>query len=1089
MATTPQLLEQLLALGERDDGLSSVPDAMWDRLLDTLGLVSWMRVWRETAVWNANVSDADLLAYSPASDGTLLYTKRVLRSAFTHVSTTHNRGGTTSRWMDPSAGRTTAGEKRRAAPAPAPAAAAAAGDDDGEVAEAPAAAKELLGATEMAHALQGLYHGRRRSEMPAQRQLARGVHGGTAMEVLKAMLAGIGMLPPLSTADDVQSKYLQTFHPARKFWPLPAVVERPPNAVEFPPLEPLELSRPAGLMIQLDNANWKFYAAATHVGGAAFGDGRQRGAPLWSRAAAVDLMKEPWATPDVAGIAAQLGADDVVQGWRQSFGIGILHYAIARGDCALVAQLPTSTHPNDWARQLPDGQTAVHMLRLTPPRRLQSALRAIVRHGPPGCLNESTGRAGTPLWLAARQRAGDAVRALCEDGLGVLDVAGCYGTTALHWLAHHDGSAVNDDSAVALVNLLHEACAADPEACDLHGQTPLHLAISSGIGLRAAGALLELGADPSVQTGSGECALHLLAALPAGMDAASVVTNAKEIANIDARRYSDRKTALHLACEAGRANLVRALLECEADPLQQSGLLDDYLLPSLDESGDPVSPFTMEIARLLIEYSNVSVSCECPRCGTHCPCRKARRPCTTECTKRQALAAADGSVPREAGAGDGNEYSAIASHPGSGRVATCAAARDSMLSTVDATVTNLIQMHRSKTQLTFPRLMVHELRSARDMMTFSLLERGVFAEYVWAFFEACIIDEILDSACDDDDRQLRTERKAIAPRSEPRPGLHALNTKLALPTEDELHLMACTNARHFQPQSGRETRDAVRLALLECGQCDLYDVTGLRQTSGLAAAGDAEKKMAELSAKEAAKTAERERVRLKKQAAPHGSKSAAEKAEKALIKAEKAEKAAQAAAPPHPMAWTFRTAEVVAAEQVAQPGVSVIGGGKVFAGTHEDILAQVTALANELEDPFAVPDDECGVPSGEMDNPLLLEALRWHEDGGWPQLIHDADSRLQHAVAGGDASWARDPDAAVHPVLLVCADSPIAHTVRKLVNRGELNCRIRPEAGHNRWHVASSYRERMKVLGLDKLWCDNTAMQVSHEPHIFDTRV
>ena len=166
----------------------------------------------------------------------------------------------------------------------------------------------------------------------------------------------------------------------------------------------------------------------------------------------------------------------------------------------------------------------------------------------------------------------DVIAAILESPhLEVNAVTGDGQKSALHFVAELDNS-----RAIGLLAVKH----ADLNIRDKDGNTPLHLAIKSG-SMKAARALLEVGADPSVANDEGLQPLilaamknngHFLVNLLISYDARVNATN----------QYKD--TALHFAARAGNLQSVKILVNAGAAPsmTNQSGLKPVELAKKFD---------------------------------------------------------------------------------------------------------------------------------------------------------------------------------------------------------------------------------------------------------------------------------------------------------------------------------------------------------------------------------------------------------------------------------------------------------------------------------------------------------------------------
>jgi ankyrin repeat protein len=155
--------------------------------------------------------------------------------------------------------------------------------------------------------------------------------------------------------------------------------------------------------------------------------------------------------------------------------------------------------------------------------------------------------------LVAAVKAGDtqAVERLVRLGT-VVHLPEADGTTALHWAAHRD------DTAMATV-LLGAGAAA--EVGNRYGVTPLMLAARNGSASMAR-LLLDAGADPRAARAEGETVLMIAA--EAG-SAATVTLLIERGAEVNARESWHGQTALMWAAAEGRDEAIRALAAGRAD--------------------------------------------------------------------------------------------------------------------------------------------------------------------------------------------------------------------------------------------------------------------------------------------------------------------------------------------------------------------------------------------------------------------------------------------------------------------------------------------------------------------------------------------
>ena len=163
---------------------------------------------------------------------------------------------------------------------------------------------------------------------------------------------------------------------------------------------------------------------------------------------------------------------------------------------------------------------------------------------------------GEPLMEAVRAGDTAAVEALLGDGASPR-TAEIDGTTALHWAAHHDHSAI--------AGLLLEAGAA-VDATNRYGVTPLALASLNGSTPMIA-RLLEAGADPNLPNPEGETPLMTAARTGNASAIDSLLSHGAEVDAVEAWR---QQTALMWAAAQNQAAAVEALLAAGADPNARS---------------------------------------------------------------------------------------------------------------------------------------------------------------------------------------------------------------------------------------------------------------------------------------------------------------------------------------------------------------------------------------------------------------------------------------------------------------------------------------------------------------------------------------
>lgn len=154
--------------------------------------------------------------------------------------------------------------------------------------------------------------------------------------------------------------------------------------------------------------------------------------------------------------------------------------------------------------------------------------------------------------LIAAAKSGNAREVRKLLGRGALFTKDQYGNTALH------EAAWNGNNDIVKI-LLGSFCFVD--SINHTGFTPLHLASQNGHP-KVVKTLLKWRADPTLRNQHGETALHLMAKY----DHASVVSAfAFFKIHLDIRG-KDENTALHIAATLGNRDVIKALLQCGADP-------------------------------------------------------------------------------------------------------------------------------------------------------------------------------------------------------------------------------------------------------------------------------------------------------------------------------------------------------------------------------------------------------------------------------------------------------------------------------------------------------------------------------------------
>ena len=721
-----------------------------------------------------------------------------------------------------------------------------------------------------------VYHRSLSPNLLAARQQSRLMKADGWPDRAHQMLAVVGLCNPLSSGKDAFSRFVTVHEPAERFWPAPGALAANPNAdadededgheeeeeeeqeqeegggledrrlARISKLERLvEPGKPVHMKYMFDNLNKKHY---NKVAAPASQRGElPRGAPLYSReqqGAIVATDQDSAAEYErdrssVATTVAALGGmpPAAVATHFQSQGglvneMWVAHYAVAAGLPDLI-RLFDQSH---WRVECHGGQTPAHMLRLTPVGQLPATMAAILATGPAGVLNFRTADAGTPLALACRLAALDAAHLLTAGILGCQPVRGPLGRTPLHWAAAQD--------AATIVTRLVENVFADPVLQDNYGATPIHHAVQNSA-WAAARALLKMGADPSVPTGAGETALHLAAEqnqqdgdgsdeeeeeeeqqqgddVP---DLSWLVSGALELSNIEARRASDSRTALHLACAAGNAAFVGALLEgcgvrgaSGADVFRQSGHDDLPVICSLER-------WKPEIRVLLAAAANLDTRCRhAGPCKFNCPCVKARRPCTGLCWSD----------------GEGNPHTQAAAqssrHVKSSKTT-------GMFSKLDATVSFVVEMDDSPFAAPLCRVAVTQPTDRELMMHSS--DEAAFAADFFVDVHAQILGGILIKlGAEDVNKQIvqkndglaagqeETALYTVCSPSETRPGMAYLARTTELPTA--LHKSATTRVLPYQPNSTVTVRGAACAVVRETGRVEQAKAQPLMRTRALA---------------------------------------------------------------------------------------------------------------------------------------------------------------------------------------------------------------------------------------------------------------
>jgi len=169
----------------------------------------------------------------------------------------------------------------------------------------------------------------------------------------------------------------------------------------------------------------------------------------------------------------------------------------------------------------------------------------------------------SPLYLAASQGHEKIVQRLLADGASISEPRGGRGKTILHLLAEHAKPHTARMMELLLKEGLDENLSSFVNARDHNGNTPMHVAASSG-SLDVVRLLCKHGADLHTCNWVDDTPLHLAAY--GNPDVVAFLLQEEDGADVHVRTHSRQCTPLHGAASGGSAECARLLLQAGADP-------------------------------------------------------------------------------------------------------------------------------------------------------------------------------------------------------------------------------------------------------------------------------------------------------------------------------------------------------------------------------------------------------------------------------------------------------------------------------------------------------------------------------------------